>query len=171
MPDLAEDVLPPREGEAPKPTGEPPKKRGRPPGTKNKPKLPENLEGDLRDKLTEFVALPISFVSPIAAKVFEQRQDRTIRAIVVIASKNPQFAKALATFLEGSAYFDLVGTVVGMGIGFAVDHGQVEANSMPAMVFHIDEIVMELYPQDAATETANGNGNLVHDRGLLGEIG
>ena len=169
MPDLAEDVLPPREGEPAKPPGEPPKRRGRPPGTKNKPKIPENLAKELDEKLIEFLGLPVSFVSPIAAEVLNQRRERTVKAIVTIASKNPQFAKALATFLEGSAYFDLIGTVVGMGIGFAVDHGQIEPTAMPAVVFHIDEIVMEIYPPEKAQQ--NGNGTpMVPDRGLLGEI-
>jgi hypothetical protein len=175
MPDLEESpVLPPREGEDSK-TGttnpaEPPKRRGRPPGTKNKPKIDTALlTGELNDKLSEFVALPISFISPIAAEVFNERQERTIKAIVTIAAKNPQFAKALTTFLEGSAYFDLIGTVVGMGIGFAVDHGQIEANSLPASVFHIDEIVLRIY-EPAEDAEQNGNGSkLAKQRGLMGD--
>lgn len=175
MPDLEESpVLPPREGESKTgttTTGDPPKRRGRPPGSKNKPKVDTaQLTTELNDKLSEFISLPISFVSPIAAAVFEERQDRTIRAIVTIAAKNPRFAAALATFLEGSAYFDLIGTIVGMGIGFAVDHGQVEADSFAATIFHIDDIVMRIYPDTVPSENGNG-ANLARERGLLGDIG
>ena len=166
--ELESSVLPPPE--VTPPDGEEPKKRrGRPPGSKNKPKT-DDLQKEVSEKLTEVIGVPVSFVSPIAAAVLEQRKEKTAKAIVALALQYPAFQAALNTFLQGTAIVDIGMTVIGMGIAFAVDHQQIEPNAMPAVIFGIDEIVVELYGVSEDEAQMNGGSQIARDRGLLGDI-
>lgn len=161
--ELKTGVLPPKDSEA-----EPPKRRGRPPGTKNKPKIPFT-EQEIAEKLTETIAVPISFLSPIAGAVLEERNEKTAKALIRLATRYPVFAKYLATALEGTAAFDLILTFVAMGIGLGVDMQQLHYDSLPARAFGIDRIVMELYGTEE-NQSENGGNPVAKSRGLMGEV-
>lgn len=160
--ELQKGVLPQEEPQ------EAPKRRGRPPGTKNKPKF-EGLEKEITEKLTETVAVPIAFISPVAAAVLEQRKEKTAKALVRLAIKYPAFAKYLQVALEGTSAFDLALTVLAMIIGVSVDVGAMQYDSFPATAFGIDKIVIEIYGQPEESTNGEASG-IARDRGLMGDI-
>lgn len=177
-----EDSLPPPGGKdvevtpggTPAPTGTG-KRRGRPPGSTNKKNLPE-LEKKLTEKLLEELVVPIAFASPLAAANIEMRAERTAKAAVSIAARNPAVRKSIERFLDGSEIFTLVLFPISTAVCFMVDWGTIPANSMPARAVGVPKIMEtmpELYGHVFSGEAASTNGHVedeaVKPRGLFGE--
>lgn len=146
-----------------------PKRRGRPPGSgggTSKAKL-VLLEDALREKLLEDLVLPGAFISPLVAANIEARAERTAKAVVRIAAKNPSVRKSVERAIEGSDYltiFMFFGTSV---ICAMVDWGMMDANAIPSRAAGVPDLWGTVY-----TEEPDEGADVVQirRRGLLGEV-
>lgn len=154
--------------------GTPKKRPGRPPGSAGgysggSSRSLSKLEGELPDKLVEYIGLPISFVSPLAAGVIDARSEKTARSLVRLAENSERFRRALETFVTGSSVTDLGITVFAVIVAVRVDMSNQTPDEMGvvARYFDIDEIYMQVYgPVD---ESPNGETHL-RSMGLMGDV-
>lgn len=149
---------------------QPRKRRGRPPGSTNsttsKAKLAA-LEEQLRDKLLEDLVLPGAFVSPLVAANIEARAERTAKAVVRIAAKNPSVRKSVERAIEGSDYLTIFMFFGSSAICAMVDWGMMHPQAIPARAAGVPELWNTVY-----TEEPEDGENVVEirRRGLLGEV-
>jgi len=117
------------------------------------------LESELQDRIREYVAVPLGFMSPLACAVLDQRAERTAKALCRIAATSPRMLKALQRFVAGSAVVDLGGTAVAVVIALSVDLHRIEPTSMPARYARIPELWPMVYPDESMWEfSSNGGG-------------
>lgn len=167
-------ALPGPEGVSPPPK-DAPKKRGRPPGSTSRVKLDE-LENQLKEKLLEELCVTVAFVSPLAAANVEMRAERTARAAVRLAQKNPAVRKGIERMLDGSDVFTLAMFPLTTAVCVLVDWGMMPANSAPARAAKVPHLWDEVYdiPFDAVSSPVPADANGFHGeeegRGLLGKI-
>lgn len=132
----------------------------------------EKMEPELADKLVEYIGLPISVVSPLAAGVIDARSEKTAKSLIRLAETSPRFRKALEAFIAGSTATDLGLTAIAVIVAVRVDlsNQTPDEMGMVARYFDIDEIYYQVYP-DYREESSNGNGNGgVPHMGLMGEV-
>lgn len=147
--------------------GTPKKRPGRPKGgtvSLNK------LEPELADKLVQYIGLPMTVVSPLAAGVIDARAEVTAKSLVRLAETSPRFRRALEAFVKGSAVSDVGLTAVAVIVAIRVDRTNQtpEDMGMVARYFDIDEIYLQVYGQP---EQRNGAEPMVRNMGLMGEVG
>lgn len=168
------EEIPTEDDEAPwgrKKDGTPKKRPGRQPGVDygggggGKPRRKSANEEELAEKLVEFFGPPLAFVSPLGLAVFEDRADKTSRALINLAKKRPRIQKMIDGLIAGSSMLDLVLLPVGIGVAMQVERERTHPDSMLAAYFNIDELFPQLYPEGFVQ---NGNGPQHH--GLLGDI-
>ena len=128
------------------------------------------LEPELADKLVEYIGLPMTVISPLAAGVIDARAEKTSKALIRLADTSPRFRKALEAFVKGSAVSDLGLTAVAVIVAVRVDRTNQTPDEMGmvARYFDIDEIYYQVYPE---TENTNGHEPMVRSMGLMGEVG
>lgn len=146
--------------------GTPRKRPGRKPGgsvSLNK------LEPELANKLVEYIGLPMTVISPLAAGVIDARADKTAKALTRLAETSPRFRRALEAFIAGSAVSDLGLTAVAVIVAIRVDKTEQTPDDMGmvARYFDIDEIYLQVYGQP---EHQNGREPMVRSMGLMGEV-
>lgn len=166
-----DDVLPGPVGseESVDPSAEPKKRRGRPPGSgggTSKAKLTA-LEDSLREKLLEDLVLPGAFISPLVAANIEARAERTAKAVVRIAAKNPSVRKSVERAIEGSDYLTIFMFFGTSAICAMVDWGMMNPNAIPSRAAGVPELWETVYPGE---EPDDENVVDIHRRGLLGEV-
>jgi hypothetical protein len=191
MPDLVETELPEIEfvtvptgsdsesdDDAPwgyKADGTPKKKPGRPGGSgggigsgaRRTPSIKlEKLQEDIADKITEYSA-PVAFVSPLASGVLQDRANRTSKALVTLANRNPKFRKALDSLLGADALLELLILLpTALSVAVMVDYGRVAPDSAISRRFGVEKQWLLLYQESAG---GNVNGSPVTTRsGLFG---
>lgn len=161
LPDGAEEAVTPGEGE-------PKKRRGRPPGSgggTSKAKL-ASLEESLKEKLLEDLVLPGAFISPLVAANIEARAERTAKAVVRIAAKNPSVRKSVERAIEGSDYLTIFMFFGTSAICAMVDWGMMNPNAIPSRAAGVPELWETVYPDEPGQQ----NGVVVEPRGLLHDI-
>lgn len=149
-----------------------PKRRGRPPGSSNKANLGK-LEEDLKAKLLEELVVPIAFVSPLAAANVEARAERTAKAAVRLASKNPRVRKGIEKMLEGSDVFTLVMFPLSTAICAMVDFEMLPALSPPARAVGVPRLYEDVYEEQPPRPDPSSSMNGHHAgaaRGLYAEL-
>lgn len=180
---LEESALPPPEGgggsdDSPSPA---PRKRGRPKGSTNSSSL-VTLEKRLTEKLLEEMVVPVAFVSPLAAANIERRAERTAKAAVRLAAKNPKVKKGLEKIIDGSDVFTVAMFPISTAICVMVDWGMMPPLAPPSRAMGVPQIWDDAHPeyplsqvyQDAQTSAVeshagnNGDGN--YRRGLDAEV-
>lgn len=167
-----ESPLPPPGGKAPEPdSGEPKRKPGRPKGSTSRASL-DSLETKLREKLLEELIVPVAFVSPLAAANIEARAERTAKAAVRMASKNPAVRKGIERMLDGSDFFTLAMFPLSTALCVMVDFGMMPIDAMPAKAVGAPRYAEELgiedrYYEGIVSPEPNGNGG--QSRGLFAE--
>jgi len=126
------------------------------------------LEPELAEKLVEYIGLPMTVVSPLAAGVIDARADKTAKALIRLADTSPRFRRALEAFVKGSAVSDVGLTAVAVIVAIRVDRQEQgpDEMGMVARYFDIDEIYLQVYGQP---ET-NGREPMVKSMGLMGEV-
>jgi hypothetical protein len=147
--------------------GTPKKRPGRPKGgTVNLNKM----EPELADKLVQYIGLPMTVVSPLAAGVIDARAEVTAKSLVRLAETSPRFRRALEAFVKGSAVSDVGLTAVAVIVAIRVDRTNQtpEDMGMVARYFDIDEIYLQVYGEQ---ENRNGSEPMVKSMGLMGEVG
>ncbi len=159
----------------------PRRKPGRPKGSTNRTSL-DTLETKLKEKLLEELIVPVAFFSPLAAANIEARAERTAKAAVRMASKNPAVRKGIERMLDGSDAFTLLMFPLSTAICVAVDMGAMPIDAMPARAVGAPSYASELglehnyYANVQAPEpTMNGDGETTYSpfvgkRGLMGEV-
>lgn len=168
-----ESPLPPPGGKdvSDSPTGEK-RKPGRPKGSTSRANL-DSLETKLREKLLEELIVPVAFVSPLAAANIEARAERTAKAAVRMASKNPAVRKGIERMLDGSDFFTLAMFPLSTALCVMVDFGMMPIDAMPAKAVGAPRYAEELgiehnyYEGIPTPEPTNGNGQ---SRGLYSEV-
>lgn len=128
------------------------------------------MEPELADKLVQYIGLPMSVVSPLAAGVIDARAEVTAKSLVRLAETSPRFRKALEAFVKGSAVSDLGLTGVAVIVAIRADRTNQTPDEMGmvARYFDIDEIYLQVYGQP---EDRNGSEPMVKSMGLMGEVG
>lgn len=121
---------------------------------------------ELAEKLVEFFGPPLAFVSPLGLAVFEDRADKTSRALINLSKTRPRIKKLIDGMLAGSSVLDLVLLPVGIAVAMQVERERTHPDSMLASYFNIDELFPQLYPDGYI---AQQNGNVQH-HGLLGDM-
>jgi hypothetical protein len=147
--------------------GTPKKRPGRPKGgTVNLNKM----EPELADKLVQYIGLPMTVVSPLAAGVIDARAEVTAKSLVRLAETSPRFRRALEAFVKGSAVSDVGLTAVAVIVAIRVDRTNQtpEDMGMVARYFDIDEIYLQVSGEQ---ENRNGSEPMVKSMGLMGEVG
>lgn len=141
--------------------GTPKKRPGRQPGSGGgtstggrKAKFERSV---IADKITEYLAVPVSVASPLAASVIDDRSERVADSLIILAGKSPRFAKGLANFLKGSAYAELIMFPMAIVIAFMVDYQRISPYSFPAKQFKIDEFY-EMLMAEAGKDPAEFAG-------------
>jgi hypothetical protein len=149
--------------------GEPAKpRRGRPPGSgggTSKAKLAA-LEESVKDKLLEDLVLPGAFISPLVAANIEARAERTAKAVVRIAAKNPSVRKGVERAIEGSDYLTIFMFFGTSAICAMVDWGMMNPNAIPSRAAGVPELWETVYPGEEPEPSGNG----VVPRGLLHDL-
>lgn len=123
-------------------------------------------EQELADKITEYIALPVAMVSPLASAVIDDRAERTAKALTTLAGNSPRFAKGLKLFMKGSAYGELFMLPVAVAIAGLVDFGRLAPNAMAAQRLGITTHYFELY--GANTEAGMNGHSKVEPRSGFG---
>lgn len=141
------------------------KPRGRPKGSTNQANL-SSLEIRLKEKLHEDIVAPLIIASPLAAQAMLDRTDRTVKAAMNIARKNPKVRKGLEKFIDGSDYLTIAMFPLAIGIGAAVDYGFMGATSVPAKAVGIPDIWERTYPDEVPTPARSHkrNRSTLYDR-------
>lgn len=121
---------------------------------------------ELAEKLVEFFGPPLAFVSPLGLAVFEDRADKTSRALINLSKTRPRIKKLIDGMIAGSSVLDLVLLPIGIVVAMQVERERTHPDSMMASYFNIDELFPQLYP-DGYVQSNNGN---VNHHGLLGEM-
>jgi hypothetical protein len=122
--------------------GSPRKKRGRKPGTSTGTGTRRSAKFEksvIADKITEYLAVPVSVASPLAASVIDDRSEKVAESLILLAGHSPRFAKGLAGFMKGSAYAELIMFPIAVTVAFAVDYQRISPYSFPAKQFKIDQ--------------------------------
>ena len=146
--------------------GTPKRKPGRKPGgTVSLSKM----EPELADKLVQYIGLPMTVISPLAAGVIDARAEVTAKSLVRLAETSPRFRKALEAFVKGSAVSDVGLTAIAVIVAVRVDRTNQtpEDMGMVARYFDIDEIYLQVYGQP---KNRNGSEPMVRNMGLMGEV-
>lgn len=153
------------------------KRRGRPPGSTSQARLTE-LEVKLREKLLEDMVVPLTLASPLAAANLEARAERTAKAAVRLAAKNPSVRKGIERFIDGSDVFTVAMFPLTTAICFMVDWGMMNPNALPARAAGVPAYWEEVYGEgnqqegtESGTDFFGMNGHAEPARGLLGEVG
>lgn len=131
-------------------TSEPPaRRRGRPPGSKNRSKGEslESLEGRLKEKLLEEMVVPIAFVSPLAAANIEARAERTAKAAIRLAAKNPKVKKGIEKIIDGSDVFTVAMFPLSTAVCVMVDWGMLPPLSPPARAIGVPRLWDDAHPE------------------------
>lgn len=150
--------------------GTPRKRPGRPPGSggyTKKSSFSDTEKEKLADRFVEYLGPPISFASPLAFAVLEDRADKTATALIQLAKTRPRVAKFIRGMIEGSATVDIALTGVGMLTAIGVDIQRIRPDSMVSHYFKIDDFYVELYGQ-ISEDIRNGK---VAKHGMMEEIG
>lgn len=135
--------------------GEAKKRVGRPPGSSNKQSL-DKLEERLKDKLLEEMVLPIAFISPLAAANVEERAERTAKAAMRIAAKNPKVRRGIEKAIDGSDVFTLVMFPLTTAVCVMVDMGMMQPTAAPARAAGVGKLWPVVYPDEVPGEPTNG---------------
>jgi len=127
------------------------------------------LEPELADKLVQYIGLPMTVVSPLAAGVIDARAEVTAKSLVRLADTSPRFRRALEAFVKGSAVSDVGLTAVAVIVAIRVDRTNQtpEDMGMVARYFDIDEIYLQVYGNEYQR---NGREPVVKSMGLMGEV-
>lgn len=127
------------------------------------------LEPELAEKLVQYIGLPMTVVSPLAAGVIDARAEVTAKSLVRLADTSPRFRRALEAFVKGSAVSDLGLTAVAVIVAVRADRTNQtpEEMGMVARYFDIDEIYLQVYGEP---EMQNGQPPMVRSMGLMGEV-
>lgn len=127
------------------------------------------MEPELADKLVQYIGLPMTVISPLAAGVIDARAEVTAKSLVRLAETSPRFRKALEAFVKGSAVSDVGLTAIAVIVAVRVDRTNQtpEDMGMVARYFDIDEIYLQVYGQP---ENRNGSEPMVRNMGLMGEV-
>jgi len=128
----------------------------------------EALEGEVADRIREYVAVPIGMISPLGCAVLDERSERTAKALCRIAATSPAMRRALERFVQGSAMVDLAGTMIAVTIAVGVDLHRIEPNSMPARMVGVPHHWMNIYPDETMWQHSNGNSGEADIRGSFG---
>lgn len=166
----------PRESDVTPGNPDTPKRRGRPPGSKNRASSASlaSLEERLRDKLLEDLLPPVALASPLAAANMEARAERTVKAAMRIAAKNPQVKRGIEKLVDGSDVFTLVLFPLTTLVCIGVDWGMIQPLAAPARASGVPRLWEEIYPDEplySSDGSATTNGYRKHKRGLLAEVG
>lgn len=121
---------------------------------------------ELAEKLVEFFGPPLAFISPLGLAVFEDRADKTSRALINLSKTRPRIKKLIDGMIAGSSVLDLVLLPIGIAVAMQVERQRTHPDSMMASYFNIDELFPQLYP-DGYTQ----NGSNPQHHGLLGDMG
>jgi hypothetical protein len=143
------------------------KRRGRPPGSASKQSL-DKLEEKFRDWLLEELVVPITFVSPLAAANIEARAERTAKAAMRIAAKNPKVRRGIEKAIDGSDYFTLAMFPLTTAVCVMVEMGMMEPSAPPARAAGVPRLWQEIYPEEPQ-ENQRQNGSR-GARGLYAEV-
>lgn len=162
------ETLPPPEGKdievTPKPEG---KRRGRPPGSTSRAKL-EDLEVQLKDKLLEDFIIPGAIASPLLAANIEKRADRTAKAIVRIASRNPAVRKGLEKALQGSDVVTVAAFFLTSAVCVMVDMSMMDPTALPARAAGVPDLWETVYEEPIGV-SPNGHRRSFR-RGIYAEV-
>lgn len=143
-------------------------RRGRPPGSTSRAKL-EDLEAQLKDKLLEDFVIPGAMASPLLAANIEKRADRTAKAVVRIASRNPSVRKGLEKALQGSDLVTVAAFFLTSAVCVMVDLNMMEPNALPARASGVPDLWNTVY-EEPLEESEPSNGRHRFRRGLLSEV-
>lgn len=111
-------------------------------------------QSELADKIVEYLGIPVSGFSPLAAAVIDDRAERTAKALMLLAGNSKRFARGLQLFMTGTAYGELIMFPLAVGFAVMVDMGRISPLAMPVQKFKITEFHMQLYP-DEWTQVGN----------------
>lgn len=127
------------------------------------------LEPELAEKLVQYIGLPMTVVSPLAAGVIDARAEVTAKSLVRLADTSPRFRRALEAFVKGSAVSDVGLTAIAIIVAIRVDRANEtpEEMGMVARYFDIDEIYVQVYGEPSEE---NGREPMVRQMGLMGEV-
>lgn len=143
------------------------KRRGRPPGSASKQSL-DKLGEQFKDWMLEELVVPITFVSPLAAANIEARAERTAKAAMHIAAKNPKVRRGIEKAIAGSDYFVLAMFPLTTAVCVMVEMGMMSPASPPARAAGVPGLWQEIYPEDEpVNQPRNGSRGA---RGLYAEV-
>ncbi len=144
------------------------KRRGRPPGSTNKTSL-DSLEKRLTEKLLEEIVVPVSFASPLAAANIEARAERTAKAAMRLAAKNPKVRKGIERIVDGSDVFTVAMFPLTTAICVMVDWGMMAPTSAPARASGVPVLWDTVYSEEDMPAENNGHSSPMR-RGLYAEV-
>ena len=142
----------------------PQKRRGRPPGSTSRASL-ESLEAKLTERLLEDMLIPAALFSPLLAANIEARAERTSKAVVRIAAKNPRVRTGLEKALDGSDILTIAMFGLTCAVCVMVDMSMMSPESIPARAAGVPKLWDETYDEPMTQQ--NGSGS--YHRGLLAE--
>lgn len=148
-------------------SGGTPKRRGRPPGSTNKTSL-DTLEKRLTEKLLEEIVVPVSFASPLAAANIEARAERTAKAAMRLAAKNPKVRRGIEKIVDGSDVFTVAMFPLTTAVCVMVDWGMMPPTSAPARAVGVPMLWETVYSEEDMPNGTNGHGTM--KRGLLADM-
>lgn len=150
--------------------GTPKKRPGRPRGSTG-PSL-SKLEPELADKVVEYIGLPMTVISPLAAGVIDARSEKISKSCIRLAETSPRFRRALEAFVKGSSVSDLGLSALAVIVAIRVDRANQTPDEMGmvARYFDIDEIYLAVYGEPEQGLNGNGNGEPLRRMGLYGEV-
>lgn len=155
--------------------GTPKKKPGRPSGggggsssssSTSRSNTDSRLAARIADELIELSA-PMAIASPMAMAHVARRADKTGEALVSISKKYPRVKVAIDSYFNSVAYKDLALFVTGIPMCVMADYGIIKPDSKVGIPWHIEEIWLECYSGDDATETQTARAPA---RGLAAQL-
>lgn len=150
--------------------GTPKKRPGRPAGSggyTRKAAFSDTEKDKLADRFVEYLGPPVSFASPLAFAVLEDRAEKTANALIQLAKTRPRVAKFIRGMIEGSATVDIALTGVGMLTAIGVEIQRIRPDSMVSHYFKIDDFYVQMYGE-MAENIRNGT---VERHGMMEELG
>lgn len=122
----------------------------------------------IADKIVEYISVPVSPFSPLAAAVIDDRATRVADALLVLAGQSPRFAKALKKALSVAAYGEFVMFPLAITTALLVEFGRLAPTAFAAEKFHITEFYIRMYGTQGIENLTNGHRPGPHS-GLIPE--
>lgn len=122
----------------------------------------------IADKITEYISVPISPFSPLAAAVIDDRAEKVSDALLVLAGQSPRFAKALKKAITAAAYGEFIMFPLAVTTALLVEFGRLAPTAFAAQKFNITDFYIRMYGAEGIENLGNGHRPGPHS-GLIPE--